>query len=125
MLLVERSEMSHRKLTNKTSGAFIFPVIFLVSISLLNKIEGSQNAITHLQLGVVHRGLAMSAGVQLCLVDATVKCQTLIPWGVTSKLLVLSKRQKNFFPHFHFAQSLLYYYSIITDIITIFLLYYY
>lgn len=46
------------------------------------------------KLGVVHRGLAMSADAQLCIVDATVKCQTLTSWGVTSKLLVLSKRQK-------------------------------
>lgn len=51
MLLVERSGMSHRKLTNKTSGVFIFLVIFLVGISLLNKIEVSKNAITHLQAG--------------------------------------------------------------------------
>lgn len=36
----------------------------------------------------------MSADVHLCVVDATAKCQTLISWGVTSKLLVLSKRQK-------------------------------
>lgn len=48
------------------------------------------------QLGVVHRGLALSADVQLCVVDATVKCRTLISCGVTSKFLVLSKRQKNF-----------------------------
>lgn len=47
VILVERSGMSHGKLTNKTSCAFIFLVIFLVSVSLLNRV--SKNAVTHFQ----------------------------------------------------------------------------